>query len=119
MLPTGRLSVNLDISLWPGERAGQSIITKIAITNWTAEGGCPHLLFSRDMDLHLIDRVVEVTTRIPDGCFRLNTTLRVGGARQDRIISSLRCEFVMPQPPRVAGFFLAQRRGLPRSATIG
>src|SRR5215469_13262419 len=119
MLPAGRFSVNLGASLWPGETAGQSTITRIAVTNRTAEGGCPRMFSLRDMDLHLVDDVVKITARIPDGSFRLNASLGVGGAREDRIISGLRSKLVMPQPPRIARLVLAQRCGFPGRSAIG
>ena len=42
-----------------------------------------------------------------NGGVGLNAALRVGGARQNGIISTLRAEIVMPETPCVAGLFLA------------
>src|SRR5215472_2473561 len=129
MAPAGRFSVNLGTPFWPGEIAGHSPITAIAIAQQitrclalldrTAEGGCPHTLFSRDMNCYLIDGVVKITARVPDGSVWLNPSLRVGRARQDRIISSLRGKRVMPEPPRIAGLFVPECCWPPRRPAIG
>src|SRR5215469_8630710 len=129
MVPAGRFSVSFGAPLWPGAEVEQSAATTIANPNqsticWvlldrTAEGGGPHMWSLRDMNLHLINSVEEITARVPDSSVGLNAALRVGGAREDRIVSGLRGEVVMPEAPCIARSFLTECRGFPRKSAIG
>src|SRR5580704_10649097 len=61
-----------------------------------------------DMDLHLINRVVEISAWIPVGGLRLSSALTVGGAGHQCVVPRLGCfPIVIPQPPCVMSLLFA------------
>src|ERR1700756_4023535 len=74
--------------------------------------------FLCDMDLHLVDGVVKIPTRIPRRFSRLHTATAVGGARLYDVIASLCIPGVSPQAPRVAGLLTTQCRRIPTQTAI-
>src|SRR6266567_5695556 len=72
-----------------------------------------------NMDLHLIDRVVEITARIPSGTGGLGTSLRVGCARENSVVSTFRAPIEGPEAPGIAGLIMAEGGGAPTRTAIG
>src|SRR6266567_2639686 len=72
-----------------------------------------------NMDLHLIDRVVEIAARIPGGGGGLCMSLRVGCASEDSVVSAFRAPFEGPETPSIARLIMAESGGTPTRAAIG
>src|SRR4029077_3448474 len=97
MAPAGNSSFSFAL-FWAGISAGLlSAISTLTIIE-----------FLCDMDLHLVDGVVKIPTRIPHRFSRLHTAMAVGGARLQDVISSLCIPGVSPQAPPIAGLLAAQ-----------
>src|SRR5208283_119520 len=118
-----------------------SIADSRAVPDRTAEGGCPHMKllwptkflwpasppadarfessFSCHMDLDLIDGIVEISTGVPGSDGGLSSSLRVGGARQNRIVAAFGPPIIGPEAPRIMSLLAAKADRIPAGAAVG
>src|SRR5216117_1219179 len=73
-----------------------------------------------NMDLHLVNDVVEISTRIPRRSLRLGPAMAVSGSRQNRVLPGTRSTpGIIPQTPCVLRLLSAELRRLPCRTAVG
>src|SRR6266699_4351292 len=73
-----------------------------------------------NMNLHLVDGIVEVPTRIPRRRLRLRPALAVSGSRQSGVFPGTRSmPGLIPQTPCVLGLLSAKLRRVPCRTAVG
>src|SRR5439155_24478160 len=71
-------------------------------------------LLCLNMNLHLVDGIVEVPTRISRRSLRVRPALTVSGSRQNGVIPGMRSmPGIIPQTPCIPALLSAEFRGLP------
>src|SRR5207245_9943534 len=72
------------------------------------------------MDLHLVNDVVEISTRIPRRSLRLGPAMAVSGSRQNRVVPGTRSTpGIIQQTPCVLQLLSAELRRLPCRTAVG
>src|SRR2546427_10179363 len=73
-----------------------------------------------NMNLHLVDGIVEVPTRIPRRSQRLGPAMAVSGSRQNRVLPGTRSTpRIIPQTPCVIRLLSAEMRRVPCRTAVG
>src|SRR5437879_13835447 len=73
-----------------------------------------------NMNLHLVDGIVEVPTRIPRRSQRLGPAMAVSSSRQSRVLTGTRSTLgIIPQTPSVLQLLSTELRMLPSTMPVG